>query len=168
MRTTRSQIQSEVFLYILGAIILSLIILFGYRAVRDLINTGNQVQITSLEADLSSKVREISTSIYTVRRLQVGIPSGYTEVCFVDSDAIGAGRTLPDAPPLVRTSVETKIRKNVFLVPPGSVSFDAGEIEVSRVTTPPTYFDCIPVSGGIIILRLEGLGNRTRISKWSE
>ena len=162
MTMKKAQVQSEVFLYILAAIIFSLIVLFGYKSIQTLITHANDVELRNFEIGLSNEVKNIATNLHTVRKKPVGIPSGYKEVCFVSSDWIGRSDfTLADHP-VIESSVKNGVNKNTFLFPPGSMSFSVGTIEVDGGAL------CMPVTSGAISLRLEGMGNRTKVSKWSE
>ena len=49
---------------------------------------------------------------------------------------------------------------NMFLAPPGDVSFDIGDIEVVGNSA------CIDVQGGKITLRLESEGDHVKVSGW--
>jgi hypothetical protein len=53
--------------------------------------------------------------------------------------------------------------QNVFLTPMEESPIDIGEIYVG-----PDGYLCLPIGGGRITLRLEGLGNRAGISQWQQ
>lgn len=161
---------TQIFLFILAAIIAAGVLLFGYTYIQKLGKQGSEIDIQRFETALENEVKELSTDYGTVRKLALDVPSGFTEVCFVSSINVINGNVngiTERNMPIIFDSVLSKQLKNVFLYPDGKTSFYAGEIVVDSGSIPDSGFACYSKSGSQIILRLEGIGKKVKISEWS-
>ena len=160
----KSQVQSQIFVYILSIIIVALILLYGYKAISHFTGRTEQISYVKFKTDLESHVRIISTDYGSVSQKEFGVGSNYKEVCFIDSDAELDNGKLDELHPIIKQYIEGGSDKNVFLIGPGDSvkeSFDVGTIDVGV-----DEFSCIPVTRGKVKIQFEGLGNRTRITTW--
>ncbi|OGM01323.1 hypothetical protein A3K72_03025 [Candidatus Woesearchaeota archaeon RBG_13_36_6] len=161
----RSQIHAQVLVYILAMIIMALILAYGYNAIKDILNKGEFTSLVKFKTELKTSITSISHDYGSVKNEEFIVPTGFQEVCFVDLSkitAVLAGREI-DSYPIVKNYInsiegENAEPKNVFLIPPGTESDYVGNISVDG------GFLCFDASQGRIRVRLEGLGNRAKIS----
>lgn len=158
MKRKKGQVQAEVFIYILAVVITSAILLFGYVAIRDFIQKGEQAAFIKLKTDMERDASSIRSDFGTVRIKEYQIPSKYRQLCFVGEDRIRQGNALSITDPIIKDSVQSKVQKNVFFMPDGTDSIYVGPI------TAANDFLCFDVVQGNVKMRLEGRGDKTEIS----
>ena len=159
----RSQISAQVFIYVIAIILFSLILVYGYNAIRGFKEKSEQISYIKFRTDLVSTVDRISSDYGTVKMEEFFIGGNYNKVCFVQNfeadknsillaiDAVGDK--------IVYDSVKSDVDKNVFLFTQGfQESFDVGTIKVSG------GYLCVDVINGKIKVRFEGEGDHTLIS----
>ena len=158
----KAQSPGQVLIYVLSLIMISLIFVYGYNAVKDFRVRADQVAYIKLKTDLQSVVKAISPDYGSVKRESFALPEKYSEVCFVDLDAGVYGASNIHEYPIIEDSVNSNVQKNVFVIS-GAVddSFDLGPITVEN------SFKCFPVLKGKLKLELEGLGDKAQIKSWS-
>ncbi|MFH1398730.1 MAG: hypothetical protein ABIG95_01305 [Candidatus Woesearchaeota archaeon] len=164
----KSQIQSQIFVYILGAIIMSLVLLFGYRSIRGMIGRGEQTSLLKFKSELKSTIATVSQDYGSIKLAEFEIPSGYRAVCFVNLtydrnhllDKID-GNHYPYIRDVVMDILDNSNahKQNVFLMPPGTESDYVGNISVN------TGFHCFNASQKKIKIKIEGFGNRAILSE---
>lgn len=164
----KSQIHAQAFVYILAIIIMAMILAYGYKAVKDIIDKGEFTSLVNFKTELKTSVNSITHDYGSVKNEGFIVPTGFNKVCFVDVDRsqIDTALAQPELSdyPIVKNYVqsikdENAEPKNVFLIPPGTESDYVGNITIDN------GFLCFDVSQGRIRIRLEGLGNRARISE---
>ncbi len=153
---------TQIFIFILAAIIAAGVLLFGYTYIQKLVKQGNEIDIQKFKTALENEVTELSADYGTVRKLALDVPSGFSEVCFVSSVKVINKDTEGIDRPIIGDSVGSGQNKNVFLYPDGKTSFYVGEIVVDAATD----FACYPNSGGQVVLKLKGIGKKVEISQW--
>lgn len=156
----KSQIAGEVFVYIIGAVIFTLVIIYGYRAINDFRARSDQVSLIEFSQDIKNTVKRISSGS-DVEKKTFFMPQKYTEVCFVDIRQPAS--TCPgfaSSYPLIYNSWDDGVEQNIFLIPHSDLKIYVGNIEVSG------NCECISVENHKIDLRLEGRGDSTLISEW--
>tara|TARA_Y100000031_G_scaffold143464_1_gene173946 strand:+ start:142 stop:672 length:531 start_codon:yes stop_codon:yes gene_type:complete len=170
-KAKKAQIMGQIFIYIMAAIIFSLVLLYGYTAISDFINRADQVAEIELRTDLKASIKSTASS-QDVKQKVISIPSKFKEICFIDLDiqnhhGITAEQTAmcdstsPDFNALICNFWTTGAQNNVFLIPGAEVSIDVGNIDLDT-----KGFLCVKTSEGKAKLRLEGKGDRTKISEW--
>jgi len=154
----RAQIQSQVFIFILILIIVSFTLVFGYKYIRGISKQGEDVSVILFEQELKKDVKANIHYGY-VDIVELDLPKKYDIVCFTDYDKEKVlANSLIDDYPLIKSSVESETGENVFLSKNTEVSFKAESLAVED------GFLCIENKIGIIKLRIEGLGDKARIS----
>lgn len=155
----KAQLYSHIFVYILTIILISFILVYGYNAVQNFKERAEQVQCLKFMRDLQNAVESISSDFGSIKRKDLQLCAGYSQVCFVESVQ---NPNLPSSvDPIIRDSILSNTGKNVFLVEKiAKESFDAGKISVE-----PDVL-CIRAVGGKISLKLEGKGNHAALSQW--
>lgn len=152
----RAQISGQIFIYILAIIIAGLIILYGYRAVDDLIKRQRDVALINFKTELIGDIEKVAGSYGELKTQTYVLPPGTTEICFVD---FNIKPTLIGKPEynLINGVIQSGAEQNIFLIPPAKIPLYAEHLEVSG----PDYYLCISGRQGRVRLILEGFGNRT-------
>jgi len=168
----KGQMIGQAFIFILAAILFSLILLFGYRAIARIGETQAEIELIDFRDGLSSAVGKIRLDYGSVKKYAMNIPGDYREMCFVDLEQmrdLGTFESFKNSRPLMADSVESgnfdpANDQNVFTVPIAKTPIRIGAIAVEDTRG----YLCIPNKGGTINLRLEGKGDKTGISLWPE
>jgi len=167
----KGQIIGQAFIFILAAILFSLILLFGYRAISRIGETQSEVELIEFKDGLSSAVGKVRLDFGSVKKYSLKIPDKFKEVCLIDLAFMNRRRptleALRDVKPLIFDAIEAGTDQNVFTSPLSKTPIKIGAIETGNAKEVgyPAYM-CIENTGAVIDLRLEGLGDRTRISLW--
>ena len=156
----KSQISGTVFVYLFSAIVIALILIFGYRSIIGTKEKIEQTELAILKNKVISDIGTIMTDFGSSKTVSYSIPS-QTELCIFDlSKKEGIFENLPaNFNPLIIDSIRNDIKKNAFVW--GNEIFEpfyAGEIEIKE-----PYFYCIKPIAGKVSFVIEGLGNRTLI-----
>ena len=154
---SKAQLHTQVLVYVLALIITSLILIYGYKAVADLIKMGETASWVEFCSNLDSEISGLSHDFGSIKSSIVDVPGGYQSVCFADLSTnihVGIGDY-----PIIEDSVEgSNSRNNVFLWPDGTKTCEVANLTVQG------GFMCFDVTGDKIHLKLEGKGNKVRIS----
>lgn len=155
-----SQLYSQIFIYVLTLILISFIFVYGYNAVQNFKKRAEQVSCLKLKNDLSSAIESISSDFGSVKRKELQLCSGYSQICFVENFN---NPNLPsNTDPIIRDSVLSNTGRNAFFIEnTAKESFYAGKISVE-----PDVL-CIKAVNNKISLRLEGKGGYALVSQWS-
>lgn len=166
----RAQVIGEVFIYILAVILFSLIMIYGYNAVRNLGDKADRVVILQIEKDMKSSVKKIASDYGTVLKKELTIPNRYDRVCFIDISYTGQPSTSICTPgngdynAIICNSWKDRIQKNMFLL---SKNQDTLSIEIGNIRISQTHYFCQNVAFAKIVLKLEGRGSYTELSSWN-
>ncbi|MBN1503119.1 hypothetical protein JW930_06240 [Candidatus Woesearchaeota archaeon] len=153
----KSQISSQVFIYIFAAIIISITLLVGFKVIDSLRRTAYQKSINDFKMSLASLIETRAFEYGSVEKVKLNLPSEFSEVCFVNSDFIVATGEIENYP-LIKDSVDSGTRENIFLITNTIAdSFFIDTLEVGD------GFLCIKNNNGIKV-RVEGIGNKARLS----
>ena len=156
----KSQIYSQIFIYILTIILISFILVYGYNAVQNFKKRAEQVSCLKFKNDLSNAIESILSDFGSIKRKDLQLCAGYSKVCFVETFE---SPNLPsNIDPIIKDSILSNTGRNVFLVENiAKESFYSGKISVE-----PDVL-CIKAANNKISLRLEGKGNHVLISQWT-
>ena len=151
----RAEIQSNIFLYIAGAILVVLLLIFGFKAIMGLWGKERLATVIGLAANLETAVDAVSEDFGSSRDANLRVPDNVDTVCFVDlnhSDYI-AKTHLASSYPEINQSVMAGARENMFLIAQGKVtdSRHIGELCFGR-----PYYRCIETPNGILRMLIEG------------
>jgi len=174
------QIMGQVVAMVAAIIIFGLVLLYGYKAIKNIEHTRQQVEIIEFSESLKSAVKRIALDFGSVKRTDLKVPSQYQEVCFADLDILrNRGRLdeLRKKSALIANIVESnsdpKTGQNVFTIPLSETPIKVEAIEVNGTRPCPnggkdkgSGFICIPTPSGRLSLRLEGLGDKTWVCEW--
>lgn len=157
MPRKRGQIAGQALLYILAGLLFAGVLLFGIRAVSQLGERGSQVDLIQFKAGLANDIISLSRSYKDVVRKAYEFPSGFDEICFVDSDEVDADDIFGH--PLIKDSVESDVEANVFLL---GDTFEAFYVKELALPAYP-YYSCFDADVGKVEIRLEGRGDETLV-----
>jgi hypothetical protein len=145
----------QVFIFLIGALVMGAIALIGWRAISTLEEQQCSAQeatfVKNLQQDLADNLARGKT-----RTLAYTLPCNADQVCFVSRSAIDTKTFSSTEYPTVRYSVESGEQTNIFLrreslyepVPGFTVAAPIGELDN----------DIVCVEGDTIELRLQGTG----------
>ena len=157
-KNDKAQIYGQIFIYILTIILISFILFYGYNAVQNFKKRAEQVCLLKFKNDIVNAVESISSDFGSVKRKDLELCAGYTQVCFVETfeSPVLPGNT----DPIIIDSILSNTGKNTFLVEKiAKESFFAGKISVE-----PDVLSINSINSKISIT-LEGKGNHAFISQ---
>jgi len=174
----RAQIQSQIFVFLIAAVILLVIVIFGYQAITGLQENISDVEYTQLKTYLETQIDKVQSDYGTVVVRTIDVPTDFTHICFAQDDLnwnAGPGAQIDDFTSTTQVtgddgidytimldSLRSSVKKNVFLYPNGVTSFYVGSICVNECR-PDDKMLCIKTINGKAKIAIEGLGNRARI-----
>lgn len=158
IRENKAQMPTQIFGYLLAVIISGLILSFGFSAIKGFVQKGEQIEFVQMKKTLEKEITLMETRFGSRKTIVISVPRKTSEVCFV-----GQGASKDSIPPdyaIVAASVGSGSNDNVFLFP-GGESWNTGNIIVDTTS----QFQCFNTASGKARLRLEGMGNRVKISE---
>jgi hypothetical protein len=180
MKTKKSQIIGQVFVFILATVVFVLIIMYGYRAISSLMVRGEQAQLVQFQNELTTAVSAMSLDYRSVKCKELTLPKKYTAFCFVDArnpppeaaslPSMSEWKNFYDEYPFIYDSIHSKVAQNVFLIPPSEISINLENAHTQENTLDPySGFFCINVTRNKILLKLEGRGvEGVELSRWQD
>ena len=161
----KSQIASQIFIYIIAIFVFSVILLYGYKAIKEFRDRSEQIAFIKFRTDLISTVKRVSPDFGTIEKKEFFIGGEYDKVCFVQTykpnknDILNKIGNVGDM--VVWDSVNSDVNKNVFLFATKlQESFDVGKIN------PTGRYLCIDTINGKVKIQFEGKGDHAYISRW--
>jgi len=165
MKSKKSQIVGQIFIFILATVVFVLIVMYGYRAISSLMVKGEQASLVKFQNELTNAVSSIALDYGSVKCEDFSVPKKYTEFCFVDTAEVvysPAAANAPNSPwgklyaqhPFIADSIKSGSLQNAFLIPPSSLSM---ALENARTEETNGFF-CIKVARSAISIKLEGRG----------
>ncbi|MCK5283533.1 MAG: hypothetical protein KAK00_09085 [Nanoarchaeota archaeon] len=162
----RAQNVGQIFTYIVTIVIIAVILLFGYNAIRDFKQKADQISMVDFQNNLESSIKSIEYG--SLRNKVFTLSNDYKEVCFVnnhntddygdyDFDVIFKDY------PIIRDVVESGTRKNIFLIKDKkevAEKFEIGKISFSG----DSILKCFDVINSKLSIAIEGKGNHVIIS----
>ncbi len=167
----RSQMQSQMFIYLLTIMIIGFLLFLGFKWIGSLMKTTDIISLTKLKYEMQNTFDTYRTRYGSWKIASFKIPESVTRVCFADLS-------------LKRTAIEHSAictpgnrdynifvcdawkdkTQNVFFIPFGSVRtvIKIGEIAVPKSNH--NGYICFDVVSSEIKLKLKGLGNKVEVS----
>ncbi len=90
----KAQISSQVFVFVMAALVISLTILFGIKLINHFRESGRELEFVKFEKGLKSVVNGLDANEEVVYNLQ--IPQGVSQVCFCGPEDTPSGMELPN------------------------------------------------------------------------
>ena len=162
MLNRKSQGASEVFKYLLIALISAVILFGGYNLINLISSRSCQADLSRMEIDLRNLNQGLRYGEKELKTLKM--PCNVEKVYFLDLKA-GINPSSFDAVPIIKDSLQTRAANNLFLAAGNDIkhSFYAGSLEIGS----PGYL-CMKSNAGQISFFVEGVGESTRITKSPE
>jgi len=179
----KAQSAEQIFIYIVAIVVVGLIILYGYSAIKGFTQRGEEVEFITLKTGLENSFKSIVSDYGSVKRPDISVSSKYEMICFVDKSrpdgdidntaicnkAIADAQKLSDLyQPIMCAGWKTH-RDSIFLLPDGSQSLDVGTTLVIKNDNQPYAgqpFLCIKAVNNKIKLQLAGLGDKVEASEY--
>jgi len=151
----KAQTVTQVFVFLFALIVTSAVLLLGYNMISGLMQNQQKVDIVMFEKELSI-IKEVSNEYGSLKNLDLLLPSGFSEMCFIDLREEGStGKSIVD------NSWDSKVKKDIFLIPGGGVSFYSN----ATLTFDNANYLCVKASGGKVKIAVEGKGGYALIKE---
>jgi hypothetical protein len=120
----KAQISSQIFTYILAAVVIGIIVLVGYKAIGTVLDVISRAKIDGIKADFISSVSGTSKQYNKVERIEISLPDNFDRICLLDSldkttkeftSDVKSSSELSDYP-LIKLKVDADTDKNIFLL----------------------------------------------------
>lgn len=159
----KAQLISQVFVYIISAMVLILILFFGYRTVAGLSQKNEQLLLYRFVQDLTSSVDDMRLRYGSVDIPDFSFSNTFDELCFVTDKALVSDLpTLKNNRPGIHNSWIAG-EYDIFSLPTSDVRLKIANLEVKNDLKQPATYCCFKVDGKIS-LRLEGAGKTVVLS----
>ncbi len=163
-KSKKGEIPTQLFIYVMALIIAGLILVFGFSAIKGFMDKGKEIESITMQKTLEREIKLMETRYGSVKLLPLDVPANIQEICFTDPSASPNNQNLKNnyaiiAKKLESETSESRIKDNVFMFP-GGKSWNAGKIMIDT----PDQFQCFNSRSGKITLKLEGAGNKVKIS----
>lgn len=170
-KNKKSQVQTEVFIYILTLVIVGMIVVFGYKAIAGIRQDAERAEIVNIERDLANTIKTMKSSYGSIKTKEFVLPGELKTFCAVDlakgSQTITIG-TITSTPPVygLVTDAWGDGTANLFLLADTGQfePFMAEDLVVTGESSTENYL-CISSKTGKIRIKLEGKGDYTVLSK---
>ena len=150
----KGQVINQVLIYIFGAALFIMLLMFAYRGISNILDSQDLVMITDFKTDLESKVDQLKIRKGSLQIVPFRVPGEFQKLCIADSSGTypaGLEQEYPQFFNAWKTNTE-----NVFLVPKQEVPIFIEYIQIDQ-----GYF-CIDIEGQFE-LKLEGLGRTVSV-----
>ncbi len=168
MKVRKSQVAAHALMYILTAVLVVVILVYGYNAVVGFRNSAEQLRMVKFRNDVANAVKNIYFESGTVQIQEISVPAKFDEVCFLETQdlknppnygTLSIDALMDDA---ITDFANHKSKQNIFLRDGTGIMKDTFHIE-EKISVENDLI-CIRTQNGAIKIRLEGKGNHARIS----
>ena len=125
-----------VFVYIFAIIVVALIVIFGYRAIKNFKDLGDEGQIVLFVDGIKNKVNDVYSldKGSSIKLDDIILPGKVREICFIDID-MPLNNIIDDEviDQVVRNSLDSGSQNNLFLVPQRGQSLSKVKFFVEHV-----------------------------------
>lgn len=154
----KSQLSSQVFVYALSMIVVSMILIIGYKYLGSINNAIDKSSLLQFQNKLFSDMKNTGKEFGSEKKIEYSLPKNVESVCFADlskKEQILSTKLI-DFYPLMVDSIKSGLQKNIFFAgSSGIVSFYSKEFVVDEYP----YIKCFSNKDGKIELALEGKGS---------
>jgi len=114
----KAQISSQIFVYIMAAVIITIILLIGYKAISAVMKPAMEAPINDFVNDFTNEVKQRAKNYGDRDKFEFTLPKKFTQVCFIDSmnedDEFEISANIDNV--FIQDIVDDNIEKNVFLM----------------------------------------------------
>ena len=146
----------------MAIIILSLILLFGYKSVKDLITKSDQIDYIHFKTKLESTIKRVDYGDRLIEEFSV--PKAYKEICFIDLIKDPAPFPFKTDYPIIHDSWDNDVKTNVFLVA-SKEDTESFYVEKIIVNNAGDDYLCFSATRGKIKASFEGIGRDIQVSE---
>lgn len=174
----KAQIAGQIFIYVLALVIVAGIIVYGYSAIKNFGERGEEVEYITMKTDIDNAFKSIINDYGSIKRPQLHIPGKYKKVCFVDAeqnnmDSVEICSGATEEPILCSIWDTAGNDINIFFLPDGSDNFallGRDKLEFDHATCGDNNnnknYCCFEVVNNKIKLQVKGMGDAVEISKY--
>jgi len=154
---TRAQIEGTIIIYVLAVFIGSLVLLFGYSVIKEILASQRSIELLDFKQDLRNELKQKLSEFQSRDTLSLTLPSNFEQLCFVSAGSeIEAAATAETAGyPLVSYLLgqTPATPHNVFLLENGVLHdlVDVGRLALYEGST-PRDLACFEVVAGRVDL----------------
>lgn len=150
----KSQIQSQVLVYILALFIIGVIMVYGYKSIINMRERAGEAEFIKFRNTVDQAVNSLDYG--SVKKRTFFPPRGYRQVCFGIPNK--AYPPILNNYPYINDSLNGGVANTVFLYPDGSRAFEVPDITVE------SNFKCYNITSGRVTVTLSGQGSTVKIS----
>lgn len=185
-KNRKAEVASQIFVYIIALVVVGMVIVFGYKAVKSFASRSDEVALIKFKTEVENTFKQVSSNFNTIKVEDFDIPSGYDEICIVN---LNAHQSISDFTedefknynPILFEGVQEK--KNLFLVngiylEPFYVGKVALDIDMQTSGNDPAacngdgkensqdtgYLMCIKSKNTKVKMKLKGKGDKVFVS----
>jgi len=151
----KGQLITQVFIYVVAAVVFLSILLFGYSAITNLLQSQDLILLADFKSDLESDVEKLIVRRGSVEINEYRLPLEFHTLCIADTSGKGAGFFEMEYPQFARAWRSNT--ENVFLQPKQNLPFFIPHVEIEQ------GFFCMDIKG-TFKLRLEGGGRTVKVA----
>ncbi|MFH1510154.1 MAG: hypothetical protein ABIF10_00555 [Candidatus Woesearchaeota archaeon] len=150
----RSQIQSQMFIYIAAALLVILLLLFGYKTISGFKDKMRKISVVEVESAIKSGVDFVAGEYGTVKKTEIKVPEDTDMICFLDltrRDEL-LQTSVADFPE-IQESLEGFVQKNVFLMSKNKVT---DLLYVGPLCFSSPYYKCLETPKQLLKILIKG------------
>ena len=152
----KSQANSQIFVYVLGVIVILIILFVGYKLMSNILSSGKAANTENFKTEIKEDIEGIGNEYGSEVIQDYDLPRGYEKLCLVDLENVN----LNNIDNLrIRDSVESGVEANVFME--GEKAFDMFYVDGLRLE--PPYITCISAENGKLELEFKGKGDSAQL-----
>ena len=159
----KAQLYGQIFIYALTLVLISVILVYGYSAIRNFRQKTDDIVAIKFQNDLRNAIESLTNDYGSVSRKELQLSGGTTRICFVESfETFNRTNPISNLPldNIIKNSI-SDTSKNTFLIEKSfKSSFFAGKISVDKDVL------CVRTDNNKVTLRLEGKGDHVALSEW--
>ncbi|MCP3682820.1 MAG: hypothetical protein GY861_09040 [bacterium] len=104
---------NQIFTYIFVLIVIAVIMVFGAKAIAKIVDTGEDVQMSTFKKTLKNDIEKLSGNYGSIRHLTYSVPGSVTEVCFYDHTAEAGSYNLDECPAAIHQFTNQPLIKSI-------------------------------------------------------
>ena len=159
----KAQLYGQIFIYALTLVLISVILVYGYSAIKNFRQKTEDIVAIKFQRDLRNSVESITNDYGSISRKEFQLSGETTKICFVESfETFDRNNPISNTPldNIIGNSI-SGTDNNIFIIEKSlKNAFFAGKISVDNDVL------CIKPNNNRIILRLEGKGDHAALSQW--
>ncbi|MCX6706555.1 MAG: hypothetical protein NT001_00215 [Candidatus Woesearchaeota archaeon] len=161
----RAEIPDMVFVYVMAAVIIAMILLFGYKAIGKLMETTSVTETAKFKVDLKNILTE-DTTYGKNDFVRIRIPSGYEELCFVKSNLDSSNDAVKEFLKRYPQALDIAESANNVFLGNSNGKIDSFSVSTFEIYPGSAYGEdafCVREQSGELKFRIEGMGDSALI-----